>query len=121
MFFQPKRAEVLRRCGDGLVVDVGGWADPFHRADHVLDGFDHGTRGFLHNGVGRLADNVRHPVPLPGERSTRETWRTQDICGTQPFPFPDKVSDFVICSHTLEDIRDPLRVCGELIRLAKPG
>jgi len=121
MFFQPNRAEVLRRCGDGLVLDVGGWADPFHRADYVLDCFDYETRGILYNGVGRLADTVRHPDPLPGERFTRETWKTQDICGKQPFPFPDKMFDFVLCSHTLEDIRDPLRVCGELIRVAKAG
>ena len=33
----------------------------------------------------------------------------------------DKQFDFVICSHTLEDIRDPLWVCSELIRVGKAG
>ncbi len=35
--------------------------------------------------------------------------------------FADKQFDFVICSHTLEDLRDPLWVCSELMRVGKRG
>lgn len=121
MFYQPNREEVLRRCGNGLVLDVGGWGDPFPRADHVLDCFRYETRGLLYHGIGRIPDTVTYPDPLPGERFSRDTWAMHDICGSKPFPYPDKMFDFVVCSHTLEDVRDPLRVCGELIRVGKAG
>jgi SAM-dependent methyltransferase len=50
--------------------------------------------------------------PIPGS--------PQDAC-TPPYPFPDKFFDFFFCSHTLEDLRDPLAVCREMVRVAKAG
>ncbi len=43
-----------------------------------------------------------------------------DICSGR-LPFPDKMFDFTICSHTLEDLRDPLAVCKELVRVSRGG
>jgi len=103
------------------VLDVGGWADPFPRADYVLDFFSYETRRLAYHGINRLPVTCRYPNPLPGERFSRDTWIVQDICGPAAFPFPDKKFDFVICSHTLEDIRDPIRVCAELMRVGKAG
>jgi hypothetical protein len=45
----------------------------------------------------------------------------RDLCAREPWPIADKSIDFAICSHTLEDLRDPLWVCGELVRVAKAG
>jgi hypothetical protein len=60
--------------------------------------------------------------PRPGpERFTRETWIQRDVCDRRPYPFGDNEIDFVICSQLLEDVRDPLWVCSELIRVAKAG
>lgn len=91
-----------------VVVDVGGWAQPFTRANHVVDLMPYETRGIF----GRIGP--------PEERFTRDTWLQIDVC-TQPLPFADKSVDCLICSHTLEDIRDPIRLCKEINRVAKRG
>ena len=107
--------------GDGLVLDIGGWCDPFLRADYVLDVFPYETRGLAYHGIGKLPISCVYPDSLPGERFTKKTWFVHDICSERPFPFPDKMFDFVVCSHTLEDVRDPLRACSEIIRIGKAG
>jgi hypothetical protein len=105
-------ARVLERLGDGdVVLDVGGWAKPFARADWVLDLLPYETRGLY--GYEQGARDV--------ERFTADTWVVRDICAREPWPFADKQFDFAICSHTLEDIRDPVWACQELQRVAKAG
>ena len=96
-----------------VVLDIGGWARPFNRANYVLDAEPYETRGYY--GAARAAQG--------GDKEffTRDTWIRRDICEHTPFPFADKEIDFVVCSHTLEDIRDPLWVCSEMARVAKAG
>ena len=55
------------------------------------------------------------------ERFSKKTWILHDLCGREPWPFKDKQFDFVFCSHTLEDVKDPAWVCSELIRVGKRG
>lgn len=98
---------------DGMqVLDVGGWHSPMNRADWVLDIMPYATRN--RGGAIRL-------VPDEPERFTQDTFLQMDICGPDPWPFADKQFDFAICSHTLEDVRDPIFVCRELNRVAKAG
>jgi hypothetical protein len=102
-----------------VVLDVGGWAHPFNRANYVMDCEPYETRGYYNQTFAR-----NNPIPPIGgavEHFTKERWIQRDICEKTPFPFHDKEIDFVICSHTLEDIRDPLWVCSEMIRTAKAG
>ncbi len=92
------------------VLDVGGWAVPFSRADHVLDLGAYETRaGWGHDG---------DPA---AERFTADTWTRRDVCEHTPWPYADDAFDFAICSHTLEDLRDPIWVCAELSRVARAG
>ena len=91
------------------VLDVGGWAVPFSRADWVIDLMPYESRG----AYGRLDD-------LP-ERFDAGTWVQRDLCAREPWPFADDQFDFAVCSHTLEDVRDPVRVCAELVRVARAG
>jgi hypothetical protein len=102
---------VDRLTPEDLVLDVGGWARPFGRADWVLDLLPYETRGLYGYEQGDRDD----------ERFSAATWVVRDICDRQPWPFGDKQFDFAICSHTLEDLRDPIWVCQELQRVAKAG
>ncbi len=105
-----RQAVLARIPDDALVLDVGGWASPLARADWVLDLQPYATRG----DYGYLGDPA-------AERFTAETWVQRDICDREPWPFEDGRFDFAICSHTLEDVRDPVFVCQELSRVAKAG
>jgi hypothetical protein len=101
---------ILERLGtNDLVLDVGGWGRPFVRADWVVDVMPYESRG----GFGRDG-----PGP---ERFSAETWIQRDLCDREPFPFEDDAFDFVVCSHTLEDVRDPVWVCSEIVRIGKAG
>jgi hypothetical protein len=82
-----------------VLLDVGGGWQPFPRADWVLDLLEF----------------------REGTRATPETWIRRDMCDREPWPFADDQFDFAVCSHTLEDVRDPVFVCSELSRVAKAG
>jgi hypothetical protein len=91
------------------VLDVGGWAQPLKRANAVIDCSPYETRG----GYGSIGDG--------DERFKKSDWTVWDICNRKPWPFKDKEFDFVTCSHVLEDLRDPLWVCSEIVRVGKKG
>ena len=92
-----------------IVLDIGGWAEPFNRANYVLDVMPYETRGIF-GSIG----------PKP-ECFSKDTWIVQDVCNKTGLPFGDKEIAFVICSHVLEDIRDPIFLCSELVRVARRG
>ncbi|MCW3039940.1 MAG: methylase [Solirubrobacterales bacterium] len=94
---------------DALVLDVGGWASPLNRADHVLDAQPYDTRG---------PDGSHGEIR---ERFSARTWVTRDMCAREPWPFRDGQFDFAVCVMTLADVRDPIWVCQELTRVARAG
>jgi hypothetical protein len=89
----PKLREVGGRSA--RVLDAGGWYRPFNLATHVID---------LKPYESRRVDDALDPEV--DERFTADTWIVQDVCNS-PWPFPDKTFDFVVCSHLLEDVREP--------------
>jgi hypothetical protein len=101
---------ILRDVPDGaLLLDVGGWAAPFNRADWVLDllGFE-----------SRVTTAAYGPA---WERFSALTWVQRDICDRAPWPWPDGHFAFATCVTTLEGVRDPIWVCQELSRVARAG
>ena len=94
---------------DDVVLDVGGAMKPFNRADWIMDALPYEERGQL----GSIGGDA--------ERFNSDTWVRRDFCDREPWPFRDKEIDFVICSHTLEDVRDPIWMCSEFNRIAKAG
>jgi hypothetical protein len=107
----PASAERIgRQLGDhDLVLDVGGWAVPFARADWVIDLMPYESRG-AYGGRDEAA-----------ERFTAERWVQRDICERTAWPFSDDQFAFAVCAQTLEDVRDPVWVCSELNRVARAG
>ncbi len=103
-------SRILERLDDqDVLLDIGGWARPLTRANWVMDLMPYATRGTY---------GVEGPPP---ERFDESTWIQRDICDREPYPFEDDELDFVTCSHTLEDVRDPIWVCSEMTRIAKAG
>ncbi len=103
----PAIAEKARAAK--TVLDVGGGRHPLSLATHVMD-----LRPFAEDGSHGSLD------PTHERRFSAETWVIHDAC-VGPWPFPDKAFDFTFCSHLLEDVRDPIAVCKELIRVSKAG
>ncbi len=114
--FEPNVQRLLGMVGDrDQILDIGGWACPFNRATHILDAGPYETRGFYAQYGGLAFQGGKK------EHFTKETWVQRDICAREPYPFRDQQFDFVTCSHTLEDLRDPIWVCSEIQRIGKRG
>lgn len=108
MFNDPIKVLEMIQPND-LVLDIGGAAEVFPRANAVVDIIPYNERC-----PGKLRD-------MP-EQFSPDTWYVGDICTEEPWrQFSDKQFDFVICSHVLEDIRDPIFVCKQMLRVAKAG
>ncbi len=110
MILRSNLPELRRRSAAAArVLDIGGWFAPFNLATHVID-------------LGTYATRRRHDAldPEDEERFSAETWIVHDVCAA-PWPFPDGFFDFSVCSHTLEDVRDPMTVCAELRRVSRAG
>jgi hypothetical protein len=96
------------RSPDARILDVGGSYAPCRSATHIVD-------------ILPFSALMRANAYGDGElRVTPETYHQLDICAAR-FPFPDKSVDFVICRHTLEDLRDPIAVCREMNRVGRSG
>jgi Methyltransferase domain len=110
MILKKNLPEVLAMArAASRVLDVGGWFQPLNHATHVLD---------LNPWQTRRNEQALDPGSL--ERFSETTWTQWDACKT-PWPYPDKFFDVSFCSHTLEDLRDPVGVCAELVRVSKSG
>jgi hypothetical protein len=99
---------------EAAVIDVGGGAAPFPRADYVIDAMPYAKLG------GGSDGNIHEKLGV-SPRYSPERWIQTDLCDREAWPIADKAFDFAVCSHLLEDIRDPIWVCSELRRIAKAG
>src|SRR3989338_7554755 len=83
-----------------LVLDVGSGNDPHPRADVLVDKF--------------VSDDTERQGRLVADRPL--------VGGDlEHLPFQDGAFDFVIASHVLEHVTDPLKATAELARVGKRG
>ena len=102
--------EIVKSLPKNLkTVDIGGAYAPIRRADYVIDAIPYSSINWS------LAKGGTE------QHLTEKTCIQHDICDRKSFPFPNKFFDYSFCSHTLEDIRDPIWVCSEIIRISKAG
>jgi SAM-dependent methyltransferase len=93
------------------ILDAGGWFKPFLRATHVVDLMPWETR--------RATLQL---TTLADECFTKDTWfQVNFLDPTLRLPFDDKYFDFSICSHTLEDLKQPNFLIQELQRVSREG
>lgn len=92
---------------NGRVLDVGcmGFAQ-------VARGKAVGRADLRHFGV-----DFVEPVDQP---PAGYTFRRADL-SVDPIPFEDDYFDFVVASHVVEHIRDPVRLIQECVRVCRPG
>jgi len=100
---------IMSRIKDGdKVLDLGGAERVFPRANVVVDLLPYERRKRV------MADAEEH--------FTKDDWIIADFCSSAFWEkIPDKSFDFITIGHTLEDIRDPLYVCSQMIRCGKAG
>ncbi len=94
---------------EARVLDVGGAAAAFTRADVVIDAVGYAQRSV----VGTYG---------PGsERFGARDWVQRDLCDRTPWPFADGSFDLAVCVDVLQEVRDPVWVCAEMARVARGG
>ena len=83
------------------VLDVGCGAYPFPLATMLVDLY---------------TENTEHR-----HEDLRTDGKPFMVADINQLPFEDKSYDFVYCSHILEHVEDPRRVCTEIIRVGRRG
>jgi uncharacterized protein YbaR (Trm112 family) len=83
-----------------LVLDVGSGHNPNPRSDVLCDRY--------------IEDDTERGGAIQVDRPLI-------VADAHNLPFKDKVFDYVIASHIIEHMDDPVRFCSELMRVAKRG
>lgn len=111
-FYDPYPEDILKIeksiSENDKVLDVGSWWKPLNRANVIIDILPYETRG-EGGSIGKQKEHF-----------SKNTWIELDICSGK-WPFKNHEFDFVHCGQTLEDVRDPIFVCNEMMRIAKRG
>ena len=84
---------------DDFVLEIGSGHNPKARSDVLCDKF--------------ISDDEQRGGAIVTDRPIVEA-------DGQFLPFADRAFDYVICSHVLEHVEDPVQLITELERVARP-
>lgn len=87
-----------------LVLDIGSGDKPHWRADVLLDQYVEESDGIQRSG----SNDVIVSKPLI-------------VAPMENMPFKDKAFDYIICSHIVEHVMDPVKSLKEIMRVGKAG
>ncbi|MHC1591785.1 MAG: class I SAM-dependent methyltransferase [Candidatus Helarchaeales archaeon] len=97
-----------------------GWAPSYIEIDDSWNVLDVGSGHNPHPRANVICDTPKtgneHRSGHPLKKDKRFIWG--DI---ESLPFKDKEFDFIICTHVLEHVNNPIIACNELIRVGKAG
>lgn len=102
-------AEIEQLPENALVLDIGGGVKPLRRANYVVDLTSYEERGSYGN---------RGAV---SEHYSRNSWVVADLCSPEDWLLGEKSFDYIFCSQTIEDLRDPIRLLRYIQRIGKRG
>ena len=87
------------------IADLGSGNNPFRHARVCVDKFD--------------SDDIQRGGRILAKPVQKEM-KDVDL-NSYPYPFKDKEMDFVLCSHVLEHLDNPVQACVEMSRIARAG
>lgn len=99
MNFNEKLLELYSRQKEVKILDIGGWFAPCRQATHMVDIMPFETM------------NISGAYGYGDLTLKKENYFQLDLGTIESLPFSDKEFDFVVCRHTLEDIKDPIKIC----------
>lgn len=107
--WKPKEAIDILERHQGSLLDVGGGISAYFKATHIIDSLPFDKERIIKNVWGGKS------LKFLEEKNYSEI----DLCSKKSWPFENKYFDLGLCSHTVEDLRDPISTVLELSRVCK--
>lgn len=107
----PSAALNVLRDARGSLLDIGGGISPFVGATHIVD--------LLPFDAERLSSNAWGGDGRPVTGWRREQYSQLDLGHNLRWPFDDQSIELGLCSHTIEDLPDPIPALNEIARICR--
>jgi hypothetical protein len=108
----PADALCILHEAKGPILDVGGGGAPYYGSAHIVDIQPFSGERLGSNAWGYPDDGNRQAIQWSEKQYTQ-----LDVCDCRRWPFDDRQYEIGLCSHCIEDVRDPSHAVRELSRV----